>query len=396
MKFLIFWGVYISLVFIRFGFSVLESYIHPDEHFQGIQVVAGDLLKIKVEYPWEFEGSSPIRSIGPLWIIYVFPLKLAQWMTRDNFVEPLLLFFLLRIFFFGLSFIVGMDWFVYTCTGPRYRRNALLLYASSFVTHTYQIHTFSNSVETIMKHGIHAYWTHFLVNIPILLGPAIFLPIIVRKINFDIYLMNSIMYLIILSLFPHQELRFLLPVFPLLIIYLSSLGNIRKRKLRYLFVFSWVIYNAVIGIFIGFFHQHDIISTIIFLKNYLVDELPVNIVFWKTYPPPTWLFLRHPDSKIVFTHLVGYSAQHVMDYLSTEKQNNTKTIFIFPLSSIAKFSCIFEGLTSDSCKTNIGLRQIFKTSYHITLDDLDFANSNFFFVLLQLIKKKGLGIWEVT
>ncbi|CCJ31525.1 unnamed protein product [Pneumocystis jirovecii] len=478
MKFLIFWGLYIPLLLIRFGFSVSESYIHPDEYLQGIQVVAGDILKIKVEYPWEFKGPFPIRSIGPLWMIYGLPVKLAQWITgKGCSMEPLLLFFLLRIFFFGLSFIV--DWFVYTSTSPKYRGNALLLYASSFVTYTYQTHTFSNSIETIMvsaclllmrknkmsmsswkcvllaifasigffsritfpiilipfgflfikslvkrpkmtfltiksfiivffililvdslyyangrrivltilnnfnyninyanlqKHGIHAYWTHFLINIPVMLGPAIFLPVIIKKIKFDIYLISSIIYITVLSLFPHQEFRFLLPVFPLLIVYLCSLGSIKGRKKKRLFMFSWIIYNILVGLF-------------------FVNQLSTNIIFWKTYPPPTWLFLRHSDSNIVFTHLIGYSVDHVLEYLSAAKKN--KIIFIFPISSMAKFSCVFDELKDSFCKTNITLRQIFKTSYHINLDDLDFMNNNIFSLLLHLVRKRGLGIWDV-
>ncbi|EMR09380.1 hypothetical protein PNEG_02327 [Pneumocystis murina B123] len=513
MKFLIFCGIYICLVLIRLGFSISESYIHPDEHLQGIQVVAGNILNIKVEYPWEFKGQFPIRSIGPLLIIYGLPLKISQWISGDTPVNPLFIFFLLRVFFFGLSFFIGRkffkwrelfyndeDWFIYTSTPLKYRRKALLIYASSFVTWTYQTHTFSNSIETIMvsiclfliqkikmnirpwkcvllaifssfgffsritfpivllpfvasfskslikrpkiifsiiksfmlmffifilidsfyyangyrviitplnnfkynskyinlqKHGIHSYWTHFLINVPILLGPAIILPIIVKNIKFNLYLISSVLYILILSLFPHQELRFLLPVFPLLIIYLSSLGNIRKKKIRYLFIFSWIIYNIFFGIFLGFFHQHDVISIIFFLKKYLVNDSSANVVFWKTYPPPTWLFLDPPDSKIIFSHLIGYSVNNVLDYLSIKKQNGVKSIFIFPTLLIEKLPCVFEELRNSSCKTNVTLRQIFKTSYYIGLDDSDFINNNIFFVLMDLIRKKGLVVCEV-
>ena len=48
------------------------------------------------------------------------------------------------------SFILE-DWAIYELVpNPRNRRIAVILVASSYVTWTYQTHTFSNSVETIL------------------------------------------------------------------------------------------------------------------------------------------------------------------------------------------------------------------------------------------------------
>jgi hypothetical protein len=71
----------------------------------------------------------------------------------------MLLFRALRLTFFCLSFLNGipfeyyadnLDWAVFCLAGETYRRSAVLLYASSYVTWTFQTHTFSNSIEAVL------------------------------------------------------------------------------------------------------------------------------------------------------------------------------------------------------------------------------------------------------
>ena len=51
---------------------------------------------------------------------------------------------------FVLSFVLE-DWAIHELVqSPRHRETALLLVASSYVTWTYQMHTFSNSIETLL------------------------------------------------------------------------------------------------------------------------------------------------------------------------------------------------------------------------------------------------------
>jgi phosphatidylinositol glycan class Z len=50
---------------------------------------------------------------------------------------------------FALSFVLE-DWALHELIhSPRHRRVAVILVASSYVTWTYQTHTFSNSIETL-------------------------------------------------------------------------------------------------------------------------------------------------------------------------------------------------------------------------------------------------------
>jgi len=65
-------------------------------------------------------------------------------------VPPAIVFYMLRALMFVLSFVLE-DWAIQELvTRPKERRIALLLVASSYVTWTWQCHTFSNAVETLV------------------------------------------------------------------------------------------------------------------------------------------------------------------------------------------------------------------------------------------------------
>ncbi|KAI9864958.1 MAG: alpha 1,2 mannosyltransferase [Vezdaea acicularis] len=69
---------------------------------------------------------------------------------NDEDVTPAVVFWTLRILMFALSFVLE-DWAIHELVpSPRQRRIAVLLVASSYVTWTYQTHTFSNSIETLL------------------------------------------------------------------------------------------------------------------------------------------------------------------------------------------------------------------------------------------------------
>ena len=65
-------------------------------------------------------------------------------------IEPTAVYYTLRIVMFCLSFVLE-DWAIHELVhSPKFRRQAVVLVASSYVTWTYQTHTFSNSVETLL------------------------------------------------------------------------------------------------------------------------------------------------------------------------------------------------------------------------------------------------------
>lgn len=105
-----------------------------------------------MKYTWEFTSASPIRSVFPLWPVYGLPMLLLKWLWLGNTdeVPPIIVFWTLRVLMFVLSFVLE-DWALHELIhSPRHRLLAVSLVASSYVTWTYQTHTFSNSIETLL------------------------------------------------------------------------------------------------------------------------------------------------------------------------------------------------------------------------------------------------------
>ena len=85
-------------------------------------------------------------------------------------VPPEVTYYVLRVLMFILSFVLE-DWAIHDLVqSPRYQRLAATLVASSYVTWTYQTHTFSNSVETLA-----VLWS--LVMIQRILDTKVYLPL---------------------------------------------------------------------------------------------------------------------------------------------------------------------------------------------------------------------------
>lgn len=145
---------YLFLVLVRLWFALSPSYLHPDENFQGPEVIAGQIFSYPVRHTWEFTSEHPIRSVFPLWPVYGLPMLLLRWLWigngKDGEIPPIAVFWTLRVLMFIISFVLE-DWALHELIqSPRHRRVAVLLVASSYVTWTYQTHTFSNSVETLV------------------------------------------------------------------------------------------------------------------------------------------------------------------------------------------------------------------------------------------------------
>ena len=79
---------------------------------------------------------------------------LLRWLWigngQDGEIPPVAVFWTLRVLMFFTSFVLE-DWALHELIHSRKNRMvAVMLVASSYVTWTYQTHTFSNSIETLV------------------------------------------------------------------------------------------------------------------------------------------------------------------------------------------------------------------------------------------------------
>nr|POE65220.1 gpi mannosyltransferase 4 [Quercus suber] len=163
--------LYLALLLVRVYFATTTSYIHPDEHFQGPELITG-ISRLWDRFPdnvinvflgeifgwpsyktWEFTSDHPIRSIFPLWLVYGAPLTILKWMSEGlgyQHVTSTVVFYVLRTVMLLFSFVL-QDWALHDLLSIRRERVlAMMLVASSYVTWVYQTHTFSNSIETTL------------------------------------------------------------------------------------------------------------------------------------------------------------------------------------------------------------------------------------------------------
>ncbi|KAL4800937.1 Alg9-like mannosyltransferase family-domain-containing protein [Aspergillus venezuelensis] len=523
---------YFVLLLIRVYFALSPSYIHPDEHFQGLEVFAGRILSYPSRLPWEFTSDRPIRSIFPLWPIYDVPISLLKWFyTETGTGSPPadLVYYVVRGGMFLLSFVLE-DWAVYELVPPRQRKVAIILVASSYVTWTHQTHTFSNSLETLLVawglvlihritsnkrhsslfsfavlsfifvagvfnritfpaflvipglqllphfwrkplslltfvgfgilflclaifvdttfynpsatfrdvlhspvitplnnllyntdssnlalHGLHPHYNHFLVNLPQLLGPALVVMVsqVYKLRSIPSWLKNAraasaLSATAMLSIFPHQEPRFLMPCVPLLL----SCLQIRRSRL---FLAAWVIFNAAMGFLMGIYHQGGVVPTQLAMPSIITSttetwyppskqpqSLSATVLWWKTYSPPLWLLGDNstlPVNLAIDTRdLMGRPGPEMVAELeSTLPSCRSKNWGGKPdaVLVVAPTSVTYLGqfLAPQEPQSSLELLELWSYRNHINLDDLDFGEDGVLPTLRRIIGRRGLGVW---
>ena len=150
-----------------------RSYIHPDEFFQGVEIISGDLFNCsdKIYRAWEFElknDQQPIRNIVIPYLFYGIPLYILKVLsnlgsikdytlsptslTESNLltVQANTLIYYPRLFMTIYSFIIDLCLLKISCLCEFDESSVLLLFSSSYVTVVYLTRTFSNSIETIL------------------------------------------------------------------------------------------------------------------------------------------------------------------------------------------------------------------------------------------------------
>ncbi|KAG9244658.1 Alg9-like mannosyltransferase [Calycina marina] len=502
---------YLFLLLVRLYFALSPSYLHPDENFQGPEVIAGHIFSYPVKLTWEFTSTNPIRSFFPLWLVYGLPMLVLKWLWagngNDGDIPPAAVFWTLRVLMFALSFVLE-DWAIHELIhSPQHRKVAVMLVASSYVTWTYQTHTFSNSIETLAvawslvliqriveakkrssiltcsilalvvvfgifnritfpafliipglrlihhfvkkplslismvlsaavaifiavyfdthfysktpvtwyslihhpvitplnnltynlatsnlaKHGLHPYYQHALINLPQLIGPAFIL--LFTQPYISLRLSSALSGIFALSVFQHQEARFLLPAVPLLLTSIKLPRN--KTHLRIWGVF-WIVFNLFFGLLMGVFHQGGVVPAQLFLSH---QPDATTAIWWKTYSPPIWLLngknsvltthdaMSIPGSDII-TEIGALATCYILkENISVATEG---TYLIAPLSAAFLDDYIRKNTSG------LQFNEVWKHNRHLNLDDLDFGDDGVWPTLKRVVGKRGLAVWRVT
>ncbi|KAI1206542.1 GPI mannosyltransferase 4 [Annulohypoxylon truncatum] len=509
---------YLLLVLVRLWFALSPSYLHPDENFQGPEVIAGQIFSYPVRLTWEFTSEYPIRSVFPLWPVYGLPMLLLRWLWigngNDGDIPPIAVFWTLRFLMFIISFVLE-DWAIHELVQSqswRHRQVAKLLVASSYVTWTFQTHTFSNSIETLAvawclvlverileasassslaastvlgivavfgvfnritfpafllipglrliphfikkplsllvmatsglltaliaisldtsfytphsiywsdlyrhpvitpfnnlrynispsnlaEHGLHPWYQHILVNLPLLIGPAVMLLFI--RPHLSLRLASAVSGVSVLSIFQHQEARFLLPAIPLL---LSSLQLPKNPTFFKVWVSIWVGFNVILGLLMGIYHQGGIVPAQVFLSK---QPDATQAIWWKTYMPPIWL-LNGKNAVLQTRDVAGIEGSKLLEELGRIATCDTPadrrsleylkepngTYLIAPLSSIW-----LDPYLDNKGLEGLRFREVWRHTKHLNLDDLDWAEDGFWPTLKRVVGRRGLAAWRVT
>ena len=176
--------------------------------------------------------------------------------------------------------------------------------------------------ENLAEHGLHSRFQHLLVNTPLLFGILAVFPIfslckmvykLFSKVSEDrnqrptsgkpyvreFLILTYLVPIALLSYFPHQEPRFLIPLLcPIALLYGHHLFDIQFKWYIALF---WVVFNIFLcGLFYGALHQGGLIPSIYEVRDRILKEPYANyhVIFSHTYMPPRHLFqIPNPASK---------------------------------------------------------------------------------------------------
>lgn len=411
---------------LRLLYVFRPSYLHPDEHLQGPQEIAYGVFNWASHTPWEFRPPSPVRSFVPLWLLYGLPMRFF-----NAHADPVHVLWTLRGVFAVLTWVLE-DMAVDRLANTRNDKLRFLFFANtSYVTLTWQAHTFSNSLETLLvlwflvilfetesatsqpfMTSVDMYYDSFLLGVIVTLGvfnrptflafilvPAVLqMPRVWRRsrasffvfatslatcsmacVYIDTYLYNGsswvvtpynfLLYnsqstnlelhgldnrlkhvfnslptllgpgllmlrpqwtslstqtilsgLVLLSVIPHQEPRFLLPLVPLFCTQMN-IKQFKSIRVRKLVMRLWLSFNLVFGLLMGVFHQAGVIPAQVAISEYV---RPLSVVWWRTYTPPLWVTgLPSQDVQFVALSELDASKAEVLEVSQRRPAENT-------------------------------------------------------------------------
>ena len=250
------------------------------------------------------------------------------------------------------------------------------------------------SPTNLASHGLHPRYTHLLVNLPMLLGPAV--PILLTP-PYSPHFYTALAAIVLLSIMPHQEARFLVPTIPLL---LASIRLPSSRKSTKVFIGMWIFFNLVLGTIFGIFHQGGVVPMQIWLGSHHqhhsltqphLSRTPV--LWWRTYSPPIWLLDgKDTSSGLQTVDLMGIPANQFFSTLEQKTRcgNGVQDLVVVAPRSSRELDAYRSGE-----KEQWHWEEIWTEWRHLNLDDMDWVEDGVVGTLQRVVGRRGLTAWSV-
>lgn len=256
---------------------------------------------------------------------------------------------------------------------------------------------YNSSAHNLAQHGLHPYYQHIVANLPQLIGPAF--PLLIFRYRKNLRLAAALSGVGLLSLFPHQEARFLLPAVPLI---LSSIRLPTNKRVFRAWMALWIAFNAAMGLLMGVYHQGGVVPAQIWIARSAEPQL-TTVYWWKTYSPPVWL-LNGKNEVVDTVDLMGLQpdkmALRVADGTACSNKEldgagkrgaREATYLVAPRS--ATFLDGFAGAQAE--ERGFELEEVWSYKHHLNLDDLDFGDDGVMPTLRRVVGRRGIVVWKV-
>jgi phosphatidylinositol glycan class Z len=162
---------------------------------------------------------------------------------------------------------------------------------------------YNSNVTNLETHGLHPRYTHVLVNMSLLFGPMTLCfykklvdsmrrPALMKQscITSQLCMGTVVSGLLLLSLAPHQEPRFLAPLLvPLSILTAEQVWKPRFRPL-------WIGFNLMLLTIYGVLHQGGVVPSL--MSKAVTRDGPSSILYYRTYMPPSFLLRRECQTMV--------------------------------------------------------------------------------------------------
>ncbi|GAA5926902.1 glycosylphosphatidylinositol-alpha 1,2 mannosyltransferase [Sporobolomyces koalae] len=327
----------------------------------------------------------------------------------------------------GISFLLSFALSCYSLSlldtlhfSPTLSLSEVLLNPTSLVWTPINLLKYNLSAKNLALHGLHPRYLHALVNLPLLYGIGLAVPISVMLRNRSrsilpmncnkqsLYLFSFAVPIVVLSIQPHQEPRFLIPLLvPLVLLapqtqLLSRSGSSRKRRF---FWSVWILHSCLATALFGYLHQGGVLPVLFRLNHELgqtdtsqfiaIPNADLNLVFWKTFMPPKHLLLRPGDQQTLRTSVIDLGGVSKASLCGTllelvaAANTSSATMVIAP-------SYLFDPsrLTAElAASERLCFEEVFggdTFGIHVDMDRLDELKANFGWSRL------GVGAWRVT